>query len=107
MKNKKLTAIVALALALVIVAAGTFAWITSRDKRLNHFETASSFSGGLSISEVFTPPTDWKPGQTVPKDVVVINTGDSTMCVRVSFEEILRVLGNGGVALYGTSLVKK
>jgi len=87
--NKKLTTVIAVALCAAIIAAGTFAWITSSDKRLNRFETASNFSGDLSLSEIFTPPTDWMPGQVVSKDVSVINTGDITMCVRVSFEEIL------------------
>jgi len=87
--NKKLTMMATIALCISIVAAGTFAWVTSSDNQLNRFETASSFSGDLTISEIFTPPTDWMPGQSIVKDVSVLNTGDVTMCIRVSFEEIL------------------
>jgi len=97
LKNKKLAAIMALTLCATIVAAGSFAWITSSDKHLNRFETASNFSGDLSLSEIFDPPTDWMPGQTVPKNVSVINTGNTTMNIRVSFEEILnKIISNGG-----------
>jgi len=103
-QNKKLTKVMATILCLIILSAMTFAWIMARDTALNRFETASSFTGGLSISEIFEPPTDWLPGQTIQKDVKVINTGDFTMAVRVSFEEILLLLANDGIATLGTSM---
>jgi hypothetical protein len=103
-QNKKLTKVMATILCLIILSAMTFAWITARDTALNRFETASSFDGGLSISEIFVPPTDWMPGQTIDKDVKIINTGDFSMSVRVSFEEILLLLANNGVATMGTAM---
>lgn len=92
LKSKKLLLSVCVALALVVVLSGTFAWFTAKDSVTNHFETSLITDGSVEIVEVFTPPTEWVPGQTVTKQVAVANTGSGDVLVRVSFEEVMKLL---------------
>ncbi len=75
-KSKKETKvlIVALGVAAVTVAGSTFAWFTSKDEVTNRLSASASY--GVSITEDFTPPSNWVPGQEVKKEVSVINTGN-------------------------------
>lgn len=91
-KNKKLLLGLAVVLAVVMTLSGTFAWFTATDSVTNHLETSQISDGSVSILEVFTPPKDWKPGQTVTKQVAVVNTGESDVLVRVSFEEMMSLI---------------
>lgn len=58
------------------------------------FKTNSSvenkFKSGLyqnEITDIFTPPSTWIPGQTVSKTTTLKNTGNVPMAVRASFTE--------------------
>jgi hypothetical protein len=79
-------------LAVIMLVSASFAWFTSKDSVKNHLETARITDGSASIVEVFTPPTEWIPGQSVTKQVSVANNGTGDVLVRVSFEELLRRL---------------
>jgi predicted ribosomally synthesized peptide with SipW-like signal peptide len=90
---KKVTTIgVACLLAATMIGSATFAWFTAKDSVNNYLETAQIADGSVKIVEIFTPPTDWSPGQTVTKDVKVSNNGNADVLVRVSFEEVLNML---------------
>ena len=92
MKNKKILVLAAsLTLAVVMVLTGTFAWFTTNDSVVNKLKTTDAPSGA-QIVEVFTPPTDWKPGQSIIKEVGVVNTGDAPVLTRIHFEEVLKLI---------------
>lgn len=95
-RSKKSLMAVSIALACVVVLSGTFAWFTAADSVTNHLETGLLGDGSVELVEVFTPPTEWVPGQEVTKQVSVANTGNTDALVRVSFEEMLKKLN--GVA---------
>lgn len=90
-KNKKKWVVAATTLAAMAALAGTFAWFTSQDSAKNHFE-GSIAGSDVEVVETFTPPTDWKPGQKVNKDVAILNSGDYDSMIRVSFNEVLTKL---------------
>lgn len=58
----------------------------------------------VSIAEDFTPPENWVPGQTIDKNVGVVNTGNTDAFVRAWLEGEMRLLAQGASAL-GTSTV--
>lgn len=90
-KNKKKWVVAATTFAAMAALAGTFAWFTSQDSAKNHFE-GSIAGNDVEVVETFTPPTDWKPGQKVNKDVAILNSGGYDSMIRVSFKEILTKL---------------
>ncbi len=102
-KKKFIISLVTIALSCIMILSASYAWFTSTDERKNHFATEQITDGSVSLFELFTPPTDWKPGQSVTKQVAVANNGDSDVLVRISFEEVLYKLGNGGVEKTTTS----
>ncbi len=81
--NRKKWIAAATALAAVGVLVGTFAWFTSNDQTVNKFEGGVA-GNDVEVVETFTPPTDWKPGQTVEKKVGVLNSGTYDSFTRVS-----------------------
>ncbi len=102
-KNKKLMGGLAVAMSLVLIASASFAWFTSKDEKVNHFETKQITDGSVTLVEIFTPPTDWKPGQEVIKNVSAANVSESDALVRISFEEILKKLSNNGKVVTDTA----
>ncbi|MGC6770345.1 BsaA family SipW-dependent biofilm matrix protein [Enterococcus sp. LJL51] len=90
-KSKKKWVAAATTLATVAVLAGTFAWFTSADSETNHFEGEIA-GNDVEVVENFIPPTDWKPGEDVNKDVSILNSGNYDSLIRVSFDEILNTL---------------
>lgn len=90
-KNKKKWVVAATTLAAMAALAGTFAWFTSQDSAKNHFE-GNIAGNDVEVVETFTPPVDWKPGQKVNKDVAIMNTGDYSSMIRVSFAETMQKL---------------
>lgn len=90
-KNKKKWVVAATTLAAMAALAGTFAWFTSHDSAKNHFE-GNIAGNDVEVVETFTPPVDWKPGQEVNKDVAILNTGDYSSMIRVSFKETMQKL---------------
>ena len=90
MKNKKKIALGAGALAVVLVAAGTFAWFTTTDKVKNVFGM-DNFD--VTITEDFDKPdVPLVPGTDVTKQVGVTNSGNVPVVVRVKLEETLALL---------------
>ena len=89
-KRKPLILVGAIALAAVTVLSATFAWFTASDSATNKLATKDGLAN-VSIQETFVPPDDWKPGQTVTKEVGVANTGTAPALVRVSFDELMGV----------------
>jgi len=89
-KRKPLILAGAVALALVTVLSATFAWFTANDSVTNKLATKDGLAA-VTIQETFVPPDDWKPGQTVTKDVSVANTGTAPALARVSFNELMSV----------------
>ena len=82
-KNKK--PLLALILLLFIGTVGvTFAYFQDLIEFPNLFKS-KPFS--TSSHENFISPTDWKPGDTTPKEVTATNTGDVDVAVRVSYTE--------------------
>ena len=83
MKNKK--PIIALgALAVVGLVAGTIASFTSEVTLDNVFTTATYKT---KSEEVFESPSNWAPGQTVPKTLETENQGTIPVAVRVTTSE--------------------
>ena len=100
MKNRRLLLAMSAVLALVIAATATFAWITSKNQLANEFSNEGFANSGLVVIE---PPYDFKwPnfGATQPKEVSILNTGSSPMLARVTFEEMIKLLGNNGDITY-------
>lgn len=67
--------------AAVMIAGSTFAWFTSKDEVTNRLSAKAEYN--TSIVEDFTPPFEWVPGQTVNKDVSIVNTGNVDALVGV------------------------
>jgi len=89
-KRKPIILVGAVALAVVMVIASTFAWFTANDSVKNRLATQEG-PADVKIQEVFVEPDDWKPGQTITKEVSIINAGAAPTLVRVSFSELLTV----------------
>ena len=79
----------AIAVALLIVVGGTFAWFTSKDEVTNRLTASQNY--GVSITETFEPDDNWIPGQDINKDVSVVNTGDIDAFVKVSLANSLNL----------------
>ncbi|MHC5229557.1 hypothetical protein ACYSNW_14930 [Enterococcus sp. LJL99] len=93
--NKKKKIIAATCLALLAAGAGTFAWISSQDQRINRVKAAAIKDGSVTVSEVWNPKPII-PGTKATKEVSVTNSGNSEIFVRVSYEEVLTFLTSKG-----------
>ena len=77
-------------LAALIIVGSSFAWFTSKDEVTNRLTASSNY--GVTIAEDFTPPENWVPGQTIDKNVGVVNTGNVDAFVRAWLEGEMRVI---------------
>lgn len=82
-KNKKKLMILSGISALTVIG-GTLAYFTTSDDIKNTFRTAKYQA---TITENFTSPKSWIPGDTVSKDVSVRNTGNMDMALRATYTE--------------------
>ena len=83
MKNRK--SVVALLLVAIIGIVGlTVAYFSNSTSITNEFETSEY---GTDVTETFTSPTGWQPGDETPKVLTVKNTGEVDEAVRVKVEE--------------------
>ena len=90
-KNQRKSVLVAsCVMAALIVGASTFAWFTSSDEVTNRLTASSNY--GVSVTEDFTPPENWVPGQTVKKEVGVVNTGNVDAFVRMWLEGEMKLI---------------
>lgn len=85
-KQKKVL-VISVLLAALIVAGGTFAWFTSKDEVTNKLSASNDY--GVTITETFTPPEQWLPGEDVKKEVGVVNTGNIEAFVKLSLANAL------------------
>lgn len=98
--REKRVLIASLCIAAAVMAGSTFAWFTSKDEVTNRLSANASYD--VSIAEDFTPPEEWVPGQTIDKNVGVVNTGNTDAFVRAWLEGEMRLLSQSTSAL-GTS----
>ncbi|SDB58959.1 alternate signal-mediated exported protein, CPF_0494 family [Ruminococcaceae bacterium FB2012] len=93
-KEKRIL-IASVLVAATIVAGSTFAWFTSKDEVTNRLSASADYN--VSITEDFTPPEDWTPGQKINKDVSAVNTGNVDAFVRLGLlhDASLTVKGTG------------
>lgn len=92
-KNKKRLLLLAALLAVVSLIAGTFAWLTATDARINRVKSAYVTDGSVTITEKFNPSTtEIIPGGKTEKVVSVTNAGNAPVYVRASFEEVMKYL---------------
>lgn len=89
-KNKKKLLIVS-GISLLTILGGTLAYFTTSTEIANFFKTALYQN---KIVETFESPSNWTPGTTTDKSIVVTNTGSINMAVRASYTEKW-VNGNG------------
>ncbi|MBP1040137.1 hypothetical protein I6N95_03840 [Vagococcus sp. BWB3-3] len=94
-KNRKKMMGLAAAFGLVTLLAGTFAWVTYNDERINRVKTA--VAGDTVLNENWDNPGEITPGMVAKKEVSVTNTGTAPVFVRVSYEEVLTHLVSLGV----------
>ena len=83
MKNKKILLALVL-VAIVGVVGGTYAYFTSTATVNNEFKTGTY---ATSVTEEFTSPTNWKPGDVTTKKVNVTNKGTVDVAARASYTE--------------------
>lgn len=100
-KDKKIL-IGALGVAAVIAAGSTFAWFTSSDEVTNRLTASADY--GVSISESFTPPTEWLPGQEIKKEVAAVNTGNIAAYVRLDLKHALQGTQAGDGVAYSSTV---
>ena len=91
-KKKVLVSICAGICALSLILAGSFAWYTTQQTKLNNLQTKAE--GGLALVEDFDEESakEMKPGVDVDKKVSVVQTGDSPAITRVRLEEQLTLM---------------
>ena len=92
-KNDKKLLVGSAAVAAMVVAGATFAWFTSQDEVTNRLSAEADYN--VSITESFTPPEDWTPGQKINKDVSAVNTGNIDSLVNLTFGHSFTVTGKG------------
>ena len=83
MKNKK-SLVAIIAVLLVAIIGGTFAYFQSTGSFVNIFQTGTY---RLVTTEVFESPDNWKPGEEIEKTIVTKNEGTIPAAVRVSYTE--------------------
>ena len=76
--KKKLLVIIGLVLA--ACSAGAAAYLVSTNSRNNELNIGAVTT---EIVEQFTPPSDIRPGEVIPKNVRIKNTGENDCYVRV------------------------
>lgn len=99
-KNKRVILVTSCVLAALIVAGSTFAWFSSKDEVTNRLSATANY--GVTIAEDFTPPENWVPGQTVDKNVAVVNTGNVDAFVRAWLEGEMTVVNEATGTEYGS-----
>ncbi len=90
----------AIAVAGVTVAGSTFAWFTSKDEVTNRLSASASYN--VSVTEDFTPPEDWVPGQTIKKEAGAINTGNVDAFVRMWLTGDMKLVNGGAGVVYSS-----
>ncbi|MBQ8965426.1 BsaA family SipW-dependent biofilm matrix protein [Ruminococcus sp.] len=92
-KNENKLLAGSIGIAAFVVAGATFAWFTSQDEVTNRLSAEADYN--VAITESFTPPESWTPGQEVNKDVSAVNTGNIDSLVNLSLGHSFTVTGKG------------
>ena len=95
--REKRVLVASLIVAAVMIGGSTFAWFTSKDEVTNRLSASADYN--VSIAEDFTPPEDWVPGQTINKDVSIVNTGNVDAFVRTWLEGEMRYIARDKAGL--------
>ncbi len=95
-KRKKKLLGIAVGFAIVACVAGTFAWQTYQDQKLNRVKSAEVISDAVKVTETWSK-TPITPGGSATKDAKVTNASDVQVFVRASFEEVMKHLAGKGV----------
>ena len=95
--RKRIVLILSISAAVMMILTGTFAFITSSNSVKNRLETdagANNTPDSVFITEIFDERAakEWKPGQDITKQVAVTNAGEGDVMVRLSFEEVLKLI---------------
>ena len=102
--KKRYLAFIAGVLSLAIVGA-IWAYYHSESSIDNRLSTKKY--GGEQMIEKFTPDEDWELGETVTKEVLLENTGEMALLVRVKLDERWEREGNSFITLNSTDDVGK
>lgn len=81
-KKSKKVLVASAILAAMIVASSSFAWFTSKDEVVNRLIAENKYA--VTVTENFTPPSNWIPGQVVEKEAGAINTGNIDAFVKLT-----------------------
>jgi hypothetical protein len=88
--------VIALFYAMMVMIGSTFSWVTSSSQKEN------TFTGEIELTAVIVEDFDqqnhWQPGTDLTKTVSVHNDGKSAGFVRISFEEITRLIKTSDVS---------
>ena len=87
--NRSLIAI--LAVLLLAFVGTTIAYHTSRGDFANIFRTIFD---QWTVTEEFVSPTNWKQCERIPKTITATNSGNSSVGVRVKYEEYWKRTGS-------------
>ena len=82
-KSKKVLLFLCLLVVLGIVGT-TFAYVVYNGTFNSIFPTSNYI---VEAVDYFESPSNWKPGDVTPKEIIVTNKGNTDVAVRVSFEE--------------------
>lgn len=92
MKNKKSVITAFLFIAVICLIGVTIAYFSNETSLNNEFKTKEY---GTVVTETFTSPDNWLPGDTTTKTVVAENTGEVDEAVRISLTESWKTKNNG------------
>lgn len=95
-KRNKKPLMALLAVAVLGIVGGTFAFFTSSDTFSNIFSTKPY---SVEVVETFESPTNWTPGTTTAKTIVATNKGDVDTAVRISYTESWKDASNNVLPL--------
>ena len=90
--NQKRTIIILILVLTIGIVGLTIAYF-SNSSTVNNIFTTQPY--GTTVTENFTSPSNWLPGQEVDKTVVATNTGNVDEAVRISLSESWTTANNG------------
>jgi alternate signal-mediated exported protein len=91
-KTKNNRSLVAILVVLLLAFVGTtIAYHTSKGDFMNVFRTIFD---QWTVTEEFVSPNDWSQCQRIPKTITATNTGNSSVGVRIKYEEYWKRAGS-------------
>lgn len=99
MKNKNMV-IALLLVAIVGIVGLTLAYFANSSSFNNQFTTSEY---GTSVTQTFTSPTNWLPGDTTSASVIATNNKETEVAVRVTLTESWKAKNNSTLTGWITS----